>query len=159
MYFSSYLMYMVYAHGTWTWYMYLLHGTCSWYMVHVHGNCIWYMYMVYAYGICRVYVYALCIWHMYMYMVNVHDHVHAYRFQLASGQLGLRCFSWFLNRIFGRNFVDVSTSVLAQKHLFHIQSLVLTTGADSPRKSVVDPQKSLNSEISGLSYEHSKYLK
>ena len=47
----------------------------------------------------------------------------------------------FLNRIFGRNFIDVSTSVLAKIYFFHIQSLVLTRGAESPRKSVVDPQK------------------
>ena len=135
---------MVYAHGIRTCYMYMVHvhGTCTWCMyVGIYGTCIWYLYMVYEY--------VICMW--YMYIVYVHDYVYACRFHFASGQLGLRRFFFgtiapaaifgFLNRIFGGIVIDVSTSVLAKIYFFHIQSLVLTRGADSPRKSVVDPPK------------------
>ena len=88
---------MLHGHGTCTWYMYMVHGTCTWYMymVHVHGTCIWYIHMIHAYGACiwymyMVHVYGICMW--YMYIVYVHDHVYAYRFHFASGQLGLRRF-------------------------------------------------------------------
>ena len=75
MYFSSHLMYMVYAHGTWYMYMVHVHGACTWYMylVDVHGTCTGDMYIWYVYGTCICYmymvvVYSICISYMYMIM-------------------------------------------------------------------------------------------
>ena len=108
-------------------------------MVHVYGTCIWYRYMEYACGICISYMYMI----MYMPADSVlHRDIFACG-ALSSGQWRLRRFIAFLGRIFGRNFIDVSTSVLARNYFFHIQSLVSTRGADSPRKSVVEPPKNV----------------
>ena len=106
-------------------------------MVHVYGTCIWYMYMEYVCGICISYMYMI----MYMPADSVLLRDNFACGALSSGQWRLRRFIAFLDRIFCRNFIDVSTSVLANIYFFHIQSLVLSTGADSPRKSVVDPQQ------------------
>ena len=95
------------------------------------------MYMEYAYGTCISYMYMI----MYMPADSVLLRDNFACGALSSGQWRLRRFIAFLGRIFGRNFIDVSISVLAQIYFFNIQSLVLTRGADSPRKSVVDPQK------------------
>ena len=105
-------------------------------MVHVYGTCIWYMYMEYACGICISYMYMI----MYMPADSVLLRDNFACGALSSGQWRLRRFIAFWGCIFVRNFIDVSTSVLAKNYVFHVQSLVLTGGADSPRKSVADPQ-------------------
>ena len=76
--------------------------------------------MEYACGICISYMYMI----MYMPADSVLLRDNFACGALSSGQWRLRRFIAFLGRIFGRNFIDVSTSVLAKIYFFQIQKVL-----------------------------------
>ena len=141
----------IYMYPTYTICIYHIHLPCTYtmYMHHVHVPCTCTMYQIHVPSKKHQRsIQGLDLGLIWAWSILLRDNCACGAF--SSGQLGLRRFIPFLNRIFGRNFIDVSTNVLANIYFFHIQSLVLTRGADSPRKSVVDPQKIVNTYPSFL---------